>query len=147
MAEPENTPLEYRRDEDFTALYANNVILQASVWDLKLLFGELDQSDPSKSLIEQHTSMALSWPTAKIAAYFITVNVLAHQASLGQIQLRPDVVPARPNPDAPDVDPNNRALVLYMAWVHDQFFGSSPYLPPDVAEQMKKQAESNDQKP
>ena len=32
------------RDPDFTSLYANNIRIERSVWDLKLIFGELDQS-------------------------------------------------------------------------------------------------------
>jgi hypothetical protein len=38
-------PLDYKRvpDEEFFEGYANNVFLEASAWDLKLIFGKLDQ--------------------------------------------------------------------------------------------------------
>lgn len=140
---PESEPdkkVDTVRHEDFVSLYANNVAYEQSVWDLRMLFGNLDQA---KSVIEQHTAMALAWPTAKIAAYYMTVNVMAQQAQLGSIALRSDVIPKRPNPNDPDVEPHNRAIVTYLGWIHDQFFGSNPYVPPEVAEEMKKQAESS----
>jgi hypothetical protein len=49
----------FRRDPDFATLYANNIRFEASVWDLKLLFGLLDLSKPT-NIVEQHTGQDCS---------------------------------------------------------------------------------------
>ena len=128
--DPTQKPIDkvvFTRDEDFTSLYANNVQYEASVWDLKIVFGELDQSK-GPSVVEQHTAVTLSWPEAKIAAYFMLLNVLGHQARNGFIQLPSSVIPPRPDPET--VEANDKDLVRYFAWVHDQFFSDHPYTPP-----------------
>jgi hypothetical protein len=121
--------LQIQRSEEFESLYANSVQFEASVWDLKVLFGQVDQA---KSCIEQHTAVSLSWLQAKIAAYFLVVNILIHQAQIGAINVPPAVLPPRPDPSDPTIEPY-KAVAEYLAWVHDQFFGSDPYVPPNVA--------------
>ncbi|HTB12832.1 MAG TPA: hypothetical protein VK752_14725 [Bryobacteraceae bacterium] len=128
---PEDKPLDFKRDEDFTSLYSNNVQFESTLWDLKLLFGQVDLA---KSVIEQHTAMAVPWPYAKIAAYYMMVNVILHQSNNGNIFIPPNVMPTRPNPDDPTIpDDNGRQVVAYLGWVHDQVFGTDPYIPPEVA--------------
>ncbi len=36
--------LKIEKDEDLLEVYANNVFFESSVWDIKMLFGTLDQS-------------------------------------------------------------------------------------------------------
>ncbi|MGA2148679.1 MAG: hypothetical protein ABSH49_27360 [Bryobacteraceae bacterium] len=132
--DPTEKPLEklaFTRDEDFVSLYANNVQYEPSVWDLKMVFGELDQSK-GPSAVEQHTAITLSWPEAKIAAYFMLLHIVGHQARNGFIQLHNSVIPPRPDPEGPTVEVNDKDLVRYFAWVHEQFFSGHPYLPPTL---------------
>jgi len=127
---PEEDRIKLERSEDFESLYANNVQFENSVWDLKLIFGQLDQG---KSCVEQHTAIAMSWIHAKIAAYYFLVNLIFHQAYEGPINVPARVVPPRPDPSAPEVEVAVKPTIEYLAWVHDQFFGPSPYVPPSVA--------------
>jgi hypothetical protein len=128
---PDARPLEYTRDEDFVSLYANNTQFESTLWDLKLTFGQVDLAN---SKIEQHTSMVLPWPQAKLAAYYMLVNVTIHQANNGLIYIPPAVLPKRPDPSDPTIEgPHGKRLVEYLGWIHDQFFGSNPYVPPEVA--------------
>lgn len=127
---PDEKPLEFKRDEDFTSLYANNTQYESTLWDLKLIFGQVDLS---KSAIEQHTAMALPWPHAKLVAYYMLINVAVHQAQNGTIVIPPSVLPPRPNPLDPSVEPVGKRVVEYLAWIYDQFFGDNPYIPPEVA--------------
>ncbi len=138
MAEPENKPLESKRDEDFASLYANNVQMEVSAWDLKFTFGQLDQA---QGFVKQHTAITVSWQQAKIMAYFLVANVFVQQAAI-PIILRNDIVPPRPNPNDAAWAGTNMANVAYLGWIHDQFFGTSPYIPPAVAEETKGQSES-----
>jgi hypothetical protein len=138
---PENTTdsLVFNRDEEFTTLYANNVQFEPSVWDLKTIFGLLDQSK-GPGVIEQHTAIAMSWPEAKLAAYFLLLNILAHEAKVGPIQLPPYVVPKRPDTADPSLDELGKRLVRYFAWVHDQFFSDHPYIPAEVSGESEEAA-------
>jgi Protein of unknown function (DUF3467) len=78
------------REEDFSSLYANNVSYEASVYDLKLLFG---QSDLSRNRVELHTAMTIPWLQAKLMAHYIQMNVAVYEAENGKIK-----IPARMHP-------------------------------------------------
>lgn len=122
----------FERAEDFSSLYANHVRYESSVWDLKLIFGELDQSK-GPSAVQQHTAISVSWLQAKLLAYFLAVNVTLHQAQNGNVQVPVSVLPPRPDENNPDVvDEKGKNVLRYLAWVHDQFFGSDPFIPPGV---------------
>ena len=88
---PDAPGIKFEREEDFTTLYANNTQFEASAWDLKIIFGQLDQSK-ADALIQQHTAMTLSWTHAKLMAYFLLVNVIAQQARTGFISVPPAVI-------------------------------------------------------
>jgi len=133
----EDKDIKLRRDEEFESLYANNVNFESSVWDLKMIFGQLDQE---ASAVTQHTAMTLPWSTSKIAAYYMLVNLLVHQADNGAITIPARVVPPRPDPESPTVEPHMKPVISYVAWIHDQFFGINPYVPPEVNEEIKRLA-------
>jgi len=124
---PDVPEIRFERGEDFTSLYANNVQFESSVWDLKMIFGQLDQG---KGVIEQHTSMTLSWLHAKVAAYYLLINVLLQQSRTGAISIPSVVTPSRPDRNDPTIEnEEGRRVVDYLAWVHDQFFGPNPFTP------------------
>jgi hypothetical protein len=131
MPEDQTAVPEFKRDEDFTTLYANNTQFESSVWDLKIIFGQLDQMK-KPAVIQQHTAMTLSWPSAKIAAYYLLVNVILYQQVSGPVQLRADIIPKRPDPSDPSLDEAGKKMIEYLAWVHDQFFSDHPYIPPSL---------------
>jgi hypothetical protein len=84
-----------REPEDFAALYANNVQPEASVWDLKVTFGILDQtSQPNK--VVQHTSINLPWLQVKILSYLIRANLLIHEYQNGKVVVPASVMPPDP---------------------------------------------------
>jgi hypothetical protein len=125
--------LEFKHDEDFTSLYANNISFESSVWDLKMLFGQLDQSQGAGNpVVEQHTAMTVPWPQIKLMAYYLVVNLALHQNQSGNIRVPAGVLPPRPDPSDPALDENGKNLCAYLVWVHNQFFGSDPYIPPGV---------------
>ncbi len=89
--------------EALTTDYANNTFLEASVWDLKIVFGEW--SGETKS-VGWHTSMTIPWAQAKLLAYYLAVNVRAHELRMGKVQFPEAMIPREPtlpdpkNPDA-----------------------------------------------
>jgi len=92
---PEAPKLQFKHAEEFASLYANNVQLEQSVWDLKMIFGELDQSQPG-GLVEQHTAVSVSWIQAKLLSYFLNLHVEAHELVNGKIRVPDEVLPPEP---------------------------------------------------
>jgi len=91
------TPAERRPDlvrpEDFKSLYANNLQFAVTVFDLKMLFGEVDRYPDGTPYIRQHTAVTMAWQEAKIAAILLAVNVAAQEESNGPIAIHPNVLP------------------------------------------------------
>jgi len=87
--------MEIKHADDFESLYANNIRFESSVWDLKLLFGLLDQSD-GKELVDLHTGISIPWTTAKLLVYFLRLNIMIHETENGKIRINPRVYPPQP---------------------------------------------------
>jgi hypothetical protein len=85
----------FRRDDDFTSLYANHVQVESSVWDLKTIFGILDQSVQPNQIV-QHTSINLPWTQVKLLAYYMRVAIAFHEIENGKIIVPPPVLPPDP---------------------------------------------------
>ncbi|MEO8657934.1 MAG: hypothetical protein ABI693_05660 [Bryobacteraceae bacterium] len=113
---------DFYRAKDFVSRYANNMQVETSAWDLKLIFGQLDQSTGSLQ-VEQHTTITLPWAHAKVATYFLAINLAYQQHVNGNILLPPAVVPPRPDPSALGQRNVPEDLIQYLLWLHDQFFG------------------------
>ena len=92
---PEVASVQYKRVEDFQELYANNVFLEASLWDMKLVLGNLDQKLGPTTIV-QHAAVTLPWAAVKVLRYFLGVHLLAHELQNGKVFVPPNVVPAIP---------------------------------------------------
>ena len=90
----------FERDEDFTALYANSVVAETSAWDMKVLFGILDQSSEPNKVI-QHTSINLPWLQVKLLSYYLRANLAVHEKLIGKIIVPESIMP--PDPDKLDL--------------------------------------------
>ena len=116
----------FERAEDFASLYANNVCYELSAWDLKLIFGQLDQAQ-APNLVTQHTAIALSWMQVKLMIYYLQVHLAAYEAQYGGVTLPPAVLPPAPGPLPPEIenDPvakaaSERAREIYALWATHQ---------------------------
>ena len=95
--------VDVKRHEDYTTLYANYVVLEPSFWDLKMYFGELDQS-VAPPLVEVHTGMNISWALAKILSYVLQTHLTAYEMQNGKIKLPSEALPPElPKPPADDL--------------------------------------------
>src|SRR5438105_3756258 len=85
------TPLVSKRADHFASSYANTIGYEQSAWDLKLIFGQLDQT---QNVVEQHLAVTIPWPQAKLAAFWLRVQVAFAEASIKtRIPIRPDLLP------------------------------------------------------
>jgi hypothetical protein len=128
MPDEKKSPPDIHREieEDFASLYANNVMYESSVWDLKLIFGQLDQNLLTAGdghTVDYHTAITLPWSTVKSMVYYLRINLAAHEAEAGPVKL-----PARILPDRPSVlgdNPATKAAVEAMCKIWDEEVGPS----------------------
>lgn len=90
MAEPPDTP----GIDDLVSDYANNTVIQQTVWDLKLIFGEY--SEFAKG-VEWHTSITMPWAQAKLLSHYLQVNIAVWEKQHGTIKI-PDAMLPPPLP-------------------------------------------------
>jgi hypothetical protein len=128
MADEKNSSPDLLREteEDFASLYANNVVYEASVWDLKLIFGQLDQKlidgEGHTPTVDYHTSITIPWSTVKSMVYYLRTNLAGHEAEVGPVKLPARVVPARPSPELGG-DPGAQQGVAAIVRIWDEEFG------------------------
>jgi hypothetical protein len=80
------SPIEFKKVEEFSELYANNVKFESSAWDLKLIFGQTDQS-LGPNVIVQHTAVTLPWPQVKFLIFGLSIALTEHEGRNGRIPL------------------------------------------------------------
>lgn len=117
----------YQRIEEFYSDYANNIYLESSFWDLKLVFGQLDQST-SPVTTEQRAAVTIPWTQAKIFNYLLTVHLLAHEIANGAIVIPKSVVPPEmppPTEEQKKADPGIQKFWEQMMRIREQFFGQA----------------------
>lgn len=72
-----------RQSEDFTDLYANNILFEANAFDLRVIFGQFKAGAEGEPEIEQHTAVAIPWSVAKIACMYLAINIIAFEGDHG----------------------------------------------------------------
>jgi Protein of unknown function (DUF3467) len=95
--------VEVKRDEEeFFSTYANSVIVESNVFDMKLIFGLLDQRDPLHAIINQFLSVNISWVEVKLLLYWMQVHLASHELENGKVRVPPKAfpteIPAEPPP-------------------------------------------------
>jgi hypothetical protein len=109
-------------DEVYEA-YANNVYYESSAWDLKLIFGQLDQTG-GKVKIVQHSAITVPWPLVKIMIYWLRGQVEAHEKMNGKIEIPPALIPQALPPITEEIkksDPNAEAVYAIFNRLRDEF--------------------------
>jgi hypothetical protein len=113
--------VDVKRHEDYTTLYANYIVLEPSFWDLKMYFGEIDQSTVPPS-IEVHTGMNISWPLAKILSYILQAHLTGFEAQHGKIKLPSEALPPE-WPQPPSDDPNAAVVHAKLKKLREELTG------------------------
>lgn len=105
--------LKYERTDNFTSAYANNAYFESSAWDLKIVFGQLDQPTGKAPLIRQNIAITIPWAQAKLALYYLRLNVEVNELQNGKISIREDLLPAEPKLPTPEQENNPLAKQMY----------------------------------
>ena len=134
QTEPKNAPeipeaiiplinaLTERLDRDkVKQAYANNARIETSVWDLKILFGQLDQRS-GKWEVDWHTLVTMPWVQAKILDYFLRLNLAYYDHTNGPMMI-PDSVKPRALELPENADPRTVQLFQTYNKIHKDMFG------------------------
>jgi hypothetical protein len=112
--------------EEVYEAYANNVYYEASSWDLKLIFGQLDQTE-GKVRIVQHSAITLPWPLVKLMVFWLRGQIEAHELANGKIRVPPPVIPPELPPVTEEMkksDPNAEAVFAIFNRFREEFISS-----------------------
>ncbi|MGD0672057.1 MAG: hypothetical protein ABSB13_08265 [Candidatus Binatus sp.] len=115
----------FERTENFASSYANGVSFEPSAWDLKVIFGQLDQASGA-TIVKQHLAVTIPWAQAKLALFWLRIQVEAMEEQTGKIPLRKDVLPPEPPPLTAEQKSDPAAKRFYEAYVkaREQFIAS-----------------------
>jgi hypothetical protein len=91
-----DSPLKAVRGEDFVNLYANHLISDSTAWDMKLTFGQFEETD-GKTVIRQKAAINLPFGLAKLAIYWMQIAIIAHEIETGRkVNIRQNMRPPAP---------------------------------------------------
>jgi len=76
-----------RHPERFRQIYANNMQLSLSTWDLALTFGEIAGEQEGKSVIEETTRVVMTREIAKVLANLLNTHIAAFEKQYGEIKI------------------------------------------------------------
>lgn len=124
----ESTPspkAQYERTPNFISTYANSVYLESSTWDLKLIFGQLDQSEGIT--VKQHVAVTIPWTQAKLLLFFLRVHVKAEEMQDGKIHIRSDVRPTETPPPTEEQmnDPSFMEFYEFVKKLREEFIADA----------------------
>lgn len=131
LMENEKKPVEFRRDpEDFATRYANNAHFEATIWDLKLTFGQTDAT-LGPNVIVQHTAVTVPWSYAKIFLYLLQANIAAQEAENGHIEVPANILVAPPKTPSQEMldgakHPKEGVAAVLKVW--EEFVAANPEL-------------------
>jgi len=84
----ENDDSQFRvQDDEFRRVYANNVSLHMSQWDVGLIFGEIIGVREDKAIVLEKVKINMSKELAKVVALLLAGNIQAYETENGEIKL------------------------------------------------------------
>jgi hypothetical protein len=91
MPDNNQIQLEQTRSEKFVSIYSNSANVEATPWDFRIVFGELQKTGAGQiSKIEQHVAVTMSPQHAKALLGVLHKNVTEYEKHVGEIKLPPD---------------------------------------------------------
>ncbi len=103
------------------SLYANNLLYEASAWDLKIIFGQVDQSSGS-TVVKPNVAVTIPWAQAKLTLYWLRLQVEVMETQTGKIPIRADLIPPENIPTEEQLnDPDMKKFFDMYKRVRDEF--------------------------
>jgi hypothetical protein len=103
------TQLDLQKTADFVSRYANHIRFEPTVFDLKIIFGESDVSSTPHETVFQHTAITVTWAEAKLALWYLLVQLIVQESENGAIIIPPKQIPQELPPLASPLQRNESA--------------------------------------
>ena len=116
------------REPDFASKYANNIRFEATVHDLKLIFGQSDLSRGAE-VVQQHTAITIPFSLLKSALYFLRLNLAFHELYNGPVSVASPQIPPLFEPPSEEViaqDPRALEAHAIATRLRDELLESLP---------------------
>jgi hypothetical protein len=114
------------RADDFQLVYANNLVIDSTAWDVRLTFGRYDDID-GKPCLKQNLAASIPFGVAKLAVYWIEAQIIANEIETGRrVGMREAVLPPALPPLTPEQQ-KSPSLVKYfeaMTRLREKFIAS-----------------------
>jgi hypothetical protein len=81
--------------EEFLNIYANNIQILSSNWDIEMVCGQFDQKYGANRVV-QECSIKIPWQQAKLLWYFLSLHIAGHEDQFGRIPVAKGLVPQLP---------------------------------------------------
>jgi hypothetical protein len=78
--------MNFVRSDKFIRVYANNTQIEATVWDVRLTFGDMTVSE-GKVTVEQILAVVISPQHAKALVNVLANNIAKYEQDIGEIKL------------------------------------------------------------
>ncbi len=103
VAKPTRKIVYVEPKEGLHRAYANNLQAAQTIFDVRLIFGELINVTEEEIVVEQRVQITMSWPELKIVNDFLAQHIKAFEERNGQIKIPTGVAnPAQPpSPEEP----------------------------------------------
>ncbi len=76
------------KSENFIKIYANNVVMGLSLWDINLTFGEIvDSTQEGEPIVEQKVKINMAKEFAKALSNLLSANIAVYEQQYGEIKL------------------------------------------------------------
>jgi len=127
MDQPQTGTTQSAPEYDFESAYANQSLVEMSEWDLKVIFGQVEQHT-GKAAVNWHTAVTMPWLHAKLLSYYLRVSLAAYELTHGKIKVPANVLPPKPEPPNKKQlasDPNAKAVYQAVKNLHAEAFEST----------------------
>jgi len=122
---PAQTPVTatFQRTANCVNSYANNVRYEQTMHDLTIVFGQSDVSTGTE-VVKQNVAVTVPWSVAKLALYYLNVNLQFFELYNGRIPIPANQVPPpfpQPTEETLKTDPNAMKVFELASKVREQF--------------------------
>lgn len=120
--QPKSVAMQIKRD--VPGIYANNVRFEGNVWDLRILFGQLDRDSAGEAMIDWRAGVTVPWPLVKILVFFLSTNLYGHEEAQGFLKVPASQIP-KIAPLSDDATGADKAFYQYALRLHKELFGET----------------------
>jgi hypothetical protein len=106
--------------------------METSTWDMKLIFGELDQS-LGPQLVVQHTAITIPWTYVKILGYLLQLHLVQHENTNGRVLVPKGIITPIPTGKPKELDNVSDENFAVARKLYEEFISANPEAVPEIS--------------